>query len=426
MALLDLSLVTRALVTLVREFIAASPQWTSPTPPNVFPQPPDALTDNSLGLYLIHVSEDPHYKNQPPAGLGDPPVRFTPMALDLTYQVVAHSTNGEHQGTYAEQMLLGLAMKAMHDYPVLTDATQLLSKGGGLVDVFPTDLKGHANVVRIALLPVTHAEAMSLWAGQSRPPRLAVYYQVSVVMLQPETVQGIASRVLRFGVNTFTAGPPFLDGSLNSLTFTYPGEPARTLEIEPAEAPAGDPTGGLVTFTGANLAGDAVALLLQGLQWSGPVDTGWTVKVSAAGAAATVQEQAGGNTVVPGVYSAQVRVTRRLPLPDGTFRLVNQNSNATPFTVVPRIDSVGAPPGIIDVAGFVFADPDIPGGAVQVHVGDQQLAPAAGPSPNPGEFVIAGAKKIQLQLPSGLPSGPAPLKVVVRGAQSPPRWIVVP
>src|SRR6266568_2300393 len=183
MALLDLSLVTQALTTLVQQHIFASSAWGAATAPNIVPQPPEDLNEDCLGCYLIHIGEDPYWKNQPPVGSTEPPIRYTPMGLQLTYQVVAHSAQPSKQAALNEQLLLGLAMKALHDYPTLDDTTAITPKSGPAVLVFPKDLQGHGNVIRVSLLSIPHAEAAALWTGQQQAPRLALYYLASVVML---------------------------------------------------------------------------------------------------------------------------------------------------------------------------------------------------------------------------------------------------
>ena len=70
MALLDLSLVTRALIRVIQAHVSASGVWTGAgasldtwTEIPVAPLPPDQLQDGFLGVYLYHVGEDPHFKN---------------------------------------------------------------------------------------------------------------------------------------------------------------------------------------------------------------------------------------------------------------------------------------------------------------------------------------------------------------------------
>ncbi len=120
--LLDLSLVTSALVELLKAHIGQSSAWAPGLgTPLVTAQPPDQLEPKTLGVYLYHVVEDPHLKNQPPAGPDNPPVRFNPMGLQLHYQLSALGEGDAGLATLQEQLLIGAAMKALHDYPVIDD-----------------------------------------------------------------------------------------------------------------------------------------------------------------------------------------------------------------------------------------------------------------------------------------------------------------
>src|SRR5438132_6833417 len=99
MSLLDLSLVTQTLRTLIEERVksGADALYNSgvinlitrddiKTTVLVSPQPIDELRglgDNVIGLFLYHVMEDPHFKNLPPKSQDRPPVQFRPMGVDL-------------------------------------------------------------------------------------------------------------------------------------------------------------------------------------------------------------------------------------------------------------------------------------------------------------------------------------------------------
>ena len=59
----------------------------------------------TLGVYLYHVSEDPHLKNQTADGSDRRPVRFTPMGLQLYYQVSALGDGADGLANLQEQLL---------------------------------------------------------------------------------------------------------------------------------------------------------------------------------------------------------------------------------------------------------------------------------------------------------------------------------
>ncbi|MGE5806266.1 MAG: DUF4255 domain-containing protein, partial [Ignavibacteria bacterium] len=189
MPLLDLSLVTKTLTNLLEFYFKSSRIWNTNTgtclSPAISPEPPDELDIDVVGIYLYHISEDSTYKNLPPKGNDIPPVRFIPMGLNLFYQLTAKSSS-DGTGTLKEQKMMGIAIKALHDYPVIDSGTSITDLCNSKNKIFPSDLDSNEDRFRIVLQPIAHNEAMNYWSAGNKPPRLAAYYQVSVVLLEPE------------------------------------------------------------------------------------------------------------------------------------------------------------------------------------------------------------------------------------------------
>ncbi|MCD6271870.1 MAG: DUF4255 domain-containing protein, partial [Deltaproteobacteria bacterium] len=196
MALLDISMVTQALIALIRESFNLSPAW-STAPPTISPEPPDRVNGDGLGFYLYHISEDAHYKNLPSSGNGTPPVRYVPMALNLFYQLSASSSANDGSGALLEQQMMGIAIKAFHDYPSINDTTTING-----TTIFPALLRGSNNCMKIVLQPVLPNEAVNYWTAGTSSLNLAAYYQVYVILLEPEQIQSRSGRVLAYGVHT--------------------------------------------------------------------------------------------------------------------------------------------------------------------------------------------------------------------------------
>lgn len=423
--LLDVALVTQTLTSLIQKHVTASPEAGKVTPLSVSPLPPDKLTgDHAIGLYLYHIVEDPQYKNLPPLSDEEPPVRYTPMGLNLHYLLTAHSDSLGATGVENEQTMMGLAMKALHDYPVIDDTTDIGGK------VFPVALQGTDNRFRVVLQPLQHSEAMTYWTAGNQPLRLAAYYQVSVVLLEPEPTRSRRGRVLTYGVFAFTRGGPRLDGSKSTVTFTVPGEATpRTVEVQPAQASITDH----ITFFGSGLVGDQTTLLLKHRRFPQPIEVGatWGVVARDSEIFAVVQPMADTFTIVPGMYSAIVKVTERRLMPDRTFRVFVKTSNETPFVVAPRITSILPPDGLLRVAvqGGVFQDATgISADAVELFVGPQRVPLKAAATLNPGEFEVVDASTVRFRYPvPGVLSGAVvPLRLIVNGAESAPHWVTVP
>src|SRR5437899_12244468 len=125
MPLLDLSLVTEAILKLLEQNITNSPAWTPANVLTTSPQPPDKLKGEwALGFYLYHLREEAHTKSQDWLVDDDVPQRFAPMGLALYYVLTAHSDLGDQvKQVFAEQLMMGLAVKTLRDYPRLDDTT---------------------------------------------------------------------------------------------------------------------------------------------------------------------------------------------------------------------------------------------------------------------------------------------------------------
>jgi hypothetical protein len=423
MTVLDLAKVTGALMRMLEEGFKASPAWVpAGSKPSISPLPPDKLPADSLGLYLYHLIEDPHTKNQPPPGSDVPPISFMPMGLDLYYQLTTNSKDNSDTSANRAQLMMSVAVKTFHDHTVLNDDTEV----NGVAILQAVNLDGADNCFRVTMEPMPHEDAVSYWMAGTSPLRLSAYYSVSIVYLEPEHARARSGRVLTYGVSTFTGGTPRLLGSTSTLKFTIPGETdPRTVELRPAQVPVS----GSFAVLGTGLTGGDVALRLRGPGWADPVevDLSWGVAPAGDRVVATVQQVAGGIDVLPGTYAAAVVVTSSRRMPDGSTRRFRHVSNETPFTVTPRVDTVSGPTpaGLVTVTGHPFQHPDLRQDAVEAYLGETRLEATTG-APGPGEFSVTAANTVSLRLSGGLPSGTTPVRILVNGAESPPNWIVAP
>lgn len=441
MPLLDLSLVTTTLLRLMKARV--DPLWAEFFPPSPPAPPPPVITytgvssdqlvgDQALGLFLYSASEDPHFKNQPPLYQDKPPVRFTPMGLQLQYQLVAHAADmgDPDNAILRSQRVFGLALKTFHDFSSLDRNTQF---GGTLV--FPPALQGTENVLRITLRNIAPNEVTNFWIAGNQIVRLAAYYEVTATLLEPDRPLIRAERVLRYGVQVFVSGAPRLDNSRSTVRFHIPGETSdRTAEVQPGESAAGEN----LFFDGTDLIGDGTTLLIRKAGWSEPQEVGadWGVITGAGAILAQVQNHAGSLDVVPAVYSASARVTRNRQMPDGRLRAFPQESNQVPFTVTPTITNPAyntvavavGPQNIVTIDGGIFQHADVAPENVRVFVGPEPVLLETTAALTPGHFEIVNATQLRFRFPlAGVTSGaPLPLRIIVNGAENAPRWVRVP
>ena len=438
MALSNIADVTRSMITLVEWALRVSGDWPVGGTPKVHPLPPDKMAEDGISIFLYHVQENVHNRNMHlmPTGPNQPPVQSAPMGLNLFYQMSAKftDTNPDTVDAYEEQLMMSIALKAMHDYPEINDATELREVDDSLTNIFgEVGLQGRNNRFKISLQPIPHNDAVHFWTAGQSPLRLAAYYEVSVIFLEPKLRPTLTGRVLAYGTYIFTEGAPRITATRNTLSFTIPGEAEiRQIDLQPAQVPPGN----LLDFTGVNFGGDRIELQLFKAGWAADavvVDAAWNLTLSGDNKlSVTVQEtvtlpDATTVAVLPGVYKGQVNVFRRRTLPNGQTREFKQASNQFPFTISPRIDLISPPvANVITVTGYRFQHPDLPVEAVDVYVGDNRLTQTSAP-PGPGEFSVTGPATLAVSLPAGLVAGQIlPLRIVVAGAESPPNWITTP
>lgn len=454
MALRDISNVTSALMNLIERSFRVPANWPVMVPvPRVMPEAPVRTKTNGVGIFLYHITENAHYKNLPSPGRETPPVRYTSMGLTLYYQLTAYQGNAETEGEQdglMEQQMLAVAMKALHDYPELTDDSVV----EGALDIFsvpitdpifPLDIIGRSNRFKIVYQPIGAQESISYWTTGDSPLTLSAYYEVNVVLLEPETTRITAGRVLDYNVFTFVSGNPKILNSANEVSFVSPADGrSRTLILQPAQVPPApailpvDVTPYEVTFKGTDFAGN-IFLRLTYNRWNEPAvtDAAWQVVQTATEYIAVVRETAIVESsglpvdILPGIYGAQLVAQSIKIKGDGSTWPIEMVSNVSPFAIVPRIDPIPAPaaPGATaTITGYIFTY--VVSGAewvdLSVSVGPDVLAPVT-VAPGPGEFQITSATTIDYVLPTTVNSGDVlPIRIIANGAESAPQWITAP
>jgi hypothetical protein len=430
MPLLNVSLVTRTLVNLLNERIPQYPDWPGGgTILTVSPAPPDAVAGtHALSLYLYHVREDAHTKSQD-WGVDDPyPLRFKPMGITLNYMLCPRSNIGDvAERTFTDQLLMGLALKTLHDYPYIDESTT--TPDGAPVPFMDNAMRLRGNRLRVTMMPKPPDEATQFWQAGTNPMRLAAYYEVAATLLEPDEIRRRVGRVLSYGVHTFVRGKPEIEGTRNTITFTLPGEATpRSIVSSPAEVSYGN------TFEvfGADLKGDRTSIFLRHRDFAAPLEldnTHWAVEAGEGRIAATARatdRPVASTAVLPGVYGLIVRTIARRTLPDGSTRDFDFWSDETSFSIAPGILNVGfvASLGTITVDSF---DPGALAGAdVALYAGGERLT-RVNAAPAAGQFHTLAPDQVEFRLPAGTPAGTqVPLRLVVRGAESAPRWETAP
>jgi len=431
MALLDLSLVTRCFTTLLGDRLPLYRDWPAATTLLASAGAPDLVgAPYALSFYLYHVREDAHTKSQD-WGANDPvPQRLKPMGLTLYYVLSPRSNiTDPHQRALADQLMLGLAIKTMHDVPFIDDTTTIDTPGGPEL-LMPLGMRGLGNRLRATLQPTPVSDAVQYWQAGTNSLRAAAYYEVGATLLQPDEPQSRSGRVLMVNVNTVVRGRPRIEATANTIEFTPPGalDPHR-ITCTPAQVPYDD----LLQVQGHDFKGERTDLLIDHRDFAKPlaVDDPWALATDGHTLSVKVQRAIGTQPLLPGVYGAVVQVTTRVTLRDGTQRDFDAVSNESAFAIAPSILSTSRAGALVTVKVDGFEPHLLAAVDLLVFAGTTRLARASGAVPGPGQFVTptSAALKttIQFAFPaSAVPGSVLPLRLVVRNAESTPWWESVP
>jgi len=187
--------------------------------------PPDRIDigankeKSQLNLFLYQVSPNPGWRNvglPSRDGRGD---RLTnpPLALDLHYLLSAYGEQ-EFQG----EILLGYAMQALHETPVLSRDAVRLALGppppvtGAVLppaqqSLVAAELADQVEQIRIAPHSLTTDEMSRLWTALQAHYRPSAVYQASVVLIESKRSTKSALPVRSRNVTTVTWRRPVID-----------------------------------------------------------------------------------------------------------------------------------------------------------------------------------------------------------------------
>jgi hypothetical protein len=461
-SLTDISRVTRAITTLIAQVITARDAMPEEFEVTAAPPEDDSVAGpNVVSVHLFHISEDPYRKNLPPLRpvVGEVPIQFTPMGLVLNYVVTTRNSSGSDGGdrALAEQRLLGYVARALHDFPVITDQTQIPPNPPLLHGV---SLSGGHNQVQIVFRPVGVDEAVNFWsAEQELTARLALFYEARVMLLDTPPPPRVPGIVLSLGNYVFPGGAPRLLRVRNVVGFVPPSgfglptapfvrmasDPAR-VSLFPAAPPVTvDAANNHVVIEGQGLSGMRVFLVLHGpvvidaephadrafrIELTRPADNpAWNIVRTSEEIELDVQSMAlaadgGSVTLYPGLFRAKIVVAQQLP-GDATGRLVEHSSNAIVLAITPQVVSITAGGGPATARAFSLAllgsylGPQL---EVELAVGGRMLTRAAGP-PGAGTFdVVDGTGQIDFVIDTTDLTSPVPVRLQIDGAEATPAW----
>jgi hypothetical protein len=445
MPLPDLYMVTNAIRSLIATQASLAYNGTAGSVDVTVVSPQDesgTLTTPVVNVYLFHLIEDAHYKNQPARnGSGPVPIQHIPIGLDLHYVITVRVPDSDTR-VASEHKLLGIVAKILHDFPIVTQ------------DILTDPILGADDHFDLILRPVSLEETINFWASdETHVTRPSLFVEARVIQLEPEPPQILPGIVLTLGTFIFAGPGPRLVTSRSQLAFIPPGFGLQRVSAEPARVAlhvqTQDPFPSTVTTEKEQ---DAIRqnnrLTLEGsgfgrghhrfielarigdttgapvridLDPSPGVNDKWDLAISSEEIGLsffTTVTDADGNaqSFVPGMYTA------RVVLDDDPRTSV---SNQLVFAVVPQVLEVTS--GTPDVHSLVLTGTYLNASVDVVLVVGDQIMKQVTALANPGDFTVVDPSTVAFQIAPPAPTDfPIPVNLTVNGAQATPAWVEAP
>jgi hypothetical protein len=428
LGVLDLSVVTQHLVTMLQNCRDNSPLWTTlgstaPTFTIKFSgSAPDSVRDQGdcqVSVYLLHVQPDRYQRNSPvtgtranqnpPIGQRVPPIPFQPLSLDLFYLVTAFAGRDSAQ----EQQAMSIVLRCFHEQPFVRKTI--------VIPVPPNQSVPEEFTLTMEIESVN--DLAGLWQAIASPLRLSVMYKVSVVFITPPAPPppALVPSQLRLAVDA--ADLPFSDlgqiaGTLKPVSFASPHSSVGSPEIVQYDlSPATVAPGERLFLFGNGL--DQTPLVFLVPPGAPEQDiSGWKVKEP--------------DPTKPPQFQTTSRITLDVPddaPPPGIYQIRAGNAtgyrtNSTPvsFSAGVKVTILPPDPPLLAAAGGVFT---FEGVGFVSHDTEVLLdtVPLQEGALGPGFFAIgAGGTSISFQPPATLQSGLYSVRVRVAKVESDPSW----
>ncbi len=211
-------------------------------------KPPDraraTATGNQINLFLYHTSIDAALRNDDPPGTRPGEPAFPPLPLILHYLITAY---GDGDDDVMAHNLLGRAMVALHDHPVLGPREIKIALAGN-------DLWEQVERIRITPEALSIDDMYRLWTAFQTQYRISAAYQARVVLIE-------SRRQARTPLPVLTRGPA--DAGVSVVPFVIPPVPTLTAAQPQRRQPAAR-LGDEVTLSGVHLSGASAIRFLPG------------------------------------------------------------------------------------------------------------------------------------------------------------------
>jgi len=264
-----------------------------------------------LNLFLYQTTVNAAFRNadmpgQAKAGESAHP----PLALNLHYLVTAYAGNSSDP---KDHKLLGRAMSALHDHPILASSEIQASLQG-------EDLHNQVERVRITPQPMSLDELSKLWGAFQANYRVSAAYQAAVVLIESARATRTPLPVLSIGSEN--RGPSIEPSLLTPFpTITRISMPGQRTVVHLNDT---------LVIEGHHLDGTAHSAVLRHPRLSSPLVRPCSPMAGATDQRVQMHIPDEPDTFPAGIYSLHITVKR----PGETER---RTSNECPFALAPQI-----------------------------------------------------------------------------------------
>jgi hypothetical protein len=328
---------------------------------------------NQMNIFLYHVQPSATWRSMDyPGRARSGESSFPPIGLNLYYLLTAFGRDNDTQRPFSHE-LMGRAISVLADHPLL-GADEIKAA------LPENDLWTQIERIRFTLQPYSVEEIAKIWTGFQTQYRLSVAYEASVVLID-------SNRPAKTPVPVLTRGRD--DSGVKAQGSLLPPFPAIDDIVIPNEQTTVR-LGDLLTFTGANLAGDSVSVGFSNPRLAAPF---------------VVPPQPGGTdqqvtVIVPakpaiwpaGIYTVSIVVSRKNP-DDGSIEDHTTDEKMLPIAPVITntfpIKVKRSAKGIATIK-LTFSPEVLPGQRVAMLLGHQEVpAPPFATQVNNLTFVTA-------------------------------------
>jgi hypothetical protein len=349
-----------------------------------------------VNIFLYRVTENGYLQNQEIPGRGAPSAYgHPPLSLNLHYLITAYGNTElptvppTFDDTTA-QLLLGSAMRVLHDVPVVTESVVSVKPPSGTM-VLDASLRGEFEHVKLSIEPLTLEDITKVWTATALRFRLSASYVANVVQIESRRSRRFP-RPVGQPISPITPPLPSDPPSPGPMVYVLTIQTPTVTDLRIRRL-------GLTTEEPFPYAKIGDTLVLRGTSLFGPatnVAIG-ELAVPASGAAgdrveATIPDAAipGAGPIPPdlqlqpGVHTVKVTVSDPL-VPQSAF-----TSNETALMLVPGVDPAlltyaGGPPRAITIHGTRLISP-APGG--ETVIGRSAVSRRAYISATPLQLVV--------------------------------------